>query len=205
MDRFCKRELKEEKKAVVCYTAPMKKRALTLVEVLVGFTLFGILTSFLMLSFNTISRTQHTISQKEKRLRVERTLFRSLSSLFDKMVDRTLTHKLSTLSFETGGHIENDPDLFDKQKITLLLEDHRFIALHTSKKNEKKKRKELLLDGVTLLSFTFSGPLPDSKTLLTQTSEKDAIAVEVHLKQGKNPYDLTFLIPPDLYPHIELK
>ena len=94
----------------------MKRYSITLIEVLVGFTLFAILIGTLMLSFSSMTASNiHVSKMKEKENRFQFVAtsigkhFDKLSNQKEKTFELNLDQSAPQLTFTSNGHIDRNP------------------------------------------------------------------------------------------------
>ncbi|MCF7851993.1 MAG: prepilin-type N-terminal cleavage/methylation domain-containing protein [Simkaniaceae bacterium] len=190
------------------------KHSLTLIEVLVGFALFAVLMTALMMSFKSISLNHAHIQSAGHHTAAKRHAFYTLSYFFDKIVDRnTSTLQIEStpfgprLSFISGEHIDRDPLFYGERLIQLYRENRQLILAQSSLKNSNAVRKTILYDEIDHFDLSFLYPDPTLKTGIAQykkTWVKGSIpfAIELQITRHNQPTSLTLLTPPDLQPRL---
>ncbi|MDN3504984.1 MAG: type II secretion system protein [Rhabdochlamydiaceae bacterium] len=186
----------------------MKKRAITLIEVLVGFTLFTILIGSLMLSFSSMTMSNAKLSfekEYESKLQFVST---NIGKHFDKLLDQkektftlNLDQNVPKLSFISCGHIDRNPLFFNKRIITLTHQNNTFVLIEQSPKDKTQLRVTHLLSGVDSIGFTFVylDSDPEKERIIYKTKALDKVklpfAIEIELGLDRS---FTFLVPTDL-------
>lgn len=189
----------------------MRKKSLTMIEVLVSFTLFAILFSALMGSLYMMSFNHQELDQSDLRLAQIRNVQYTLSKYLRTLPSKESAHITlepkdgqPLLSFISTLHTDRDADFFGSRRITLSKEGNALTFKEQSLTSPAKSRTTTLISEISSLDI--------QAALITEPKEIALIRDHNVVKEGDTPfaitckigiddanYSIAWLIPPDFF------
>lgn len=178
---------------------PKKKHSITLLEVLIGLVLMGIIVSFLF------SLLRQTLEKKQEMAQLKQMIFpREMMRLKMNQIINSLAKKESGIYTDS---YEDHPALFfchenkDKEinfcgviHSMLYVNEHKQLVLTTFSKQDSK-RDEILLENIHAFTFELfdqTKAIWESKWPKTKAQLPEM--VRLHLKIDQDPYDLVLFV-----------
>lgn len=150
----------------------MRKRSITLIEILVGFTLFAFLSSFLFATFVQTKKLEMQNARLYEEVEERFMAYERLSFLFghlwmdEEQITWQMPH-LQELQFAFDNGIDPEPAFSSKQMARLYLEENNLMLAITPIEDRHLIRKEVILKNCEHLCFRFDGKegFPDEKKM----------------------------------------
>ncbi len=193
----------------------MKKRALTLFEVIISLALTAILLGVLMRSATRLFTTRNFVEHAKQEVLSKKMIQERLSTLFfslrkhepsEKGLSRTLpqgpleSNDGTTLTVWLAGLIDKDPSYCGQGKGELSLIGEDFVF--TQFGDDGNQRKEVLLQEVESLKFLFLDLLAEPVRLVDSWTDKEGefpshMILEIKSKGSKKPTQFAFFFSTD--------
>ncbi|KAG6559016.1 hypothetical protein RHABOEDO_000005 [Candidatus Rhabdochlamydia oedothoracis] len=178
---------------------PKKKHSITLLEVLIGLILAGIILSFLF------SLLRQTLEKKQEITQLKQTIFpREMMRLRMNQIINSLAKNESGIyvdSYEDHPALsfyyknkDKDINFCGTIHSMLYVNEHKQLVLSTFSK-QNSKRDEVLLENIQAFTFEVFDPTKaiwESKWLKTKTQLPEMICL--HLKIDQDTYDLVLFV-----------
>lgn len=192
--------------------AKKSKRPLTILEVLIALALASFALFFLFSYFFEISKSNITAEKTQDKLFARERVQLRLKELFAKLLEEgeeqaefytePADREGRKLLFTFHGGIDKDPLFSGAVQGALELTDKNNLLLHLlTLQEEGKERKELLLENVSALHFSF---FDAKKKVWVNQWKKDALylpaLIKVTLQQEKKEYRFAFFLPASQLP-----
>jgi hypothetical protein len=183
----------------------MKKRrhSLSLLELVVGFTLFALLSSFLMIAFTTTSKSSILFQRVRKSIEAEEHLcfhMQKVLNLIKEGEDSMTLLSPSSLKIEMKGYLDESPYFMDEVSALFFLRGQKLMLQLTSKLDKSIKRELLLLDGILDLSYEFFYYSPKTSQSIVSLSSKikqTPASFSIYLKNSEEEIKrMSFFLPP---------
>lgn len=197
-----------------------KKKALTLLEVMISLSLMAVIITFIFSAFRQVTVANVKIQSAREVVLINKTIEQRLCRLFANIhvekevpIDKNAKEKPPSfytestadsnglaLFMESLNGVDPDSDFCDLVKTQLYLSKKNELCLVTIGKSGEQ-RKEVLKDNVGELTFNFFDPV--TRELLNSWDEKLEglpIIIELVLKKkssDKDPLEFAFMLPTD--------
>lgn len=186
----------------------------TLIEVLVGFSLFAGLMAILMLSIRFMTMQKAHLEKASQSIKQKTWIYSTIARHIDAIVlqgSNTFEIKqngsIQLLSFTSSGHIDRDPLFCDQRHITLTLDHGSLVCIETPMEPSRAKRIYQLKDRVSSLAFKLIQCSTSTPFLATEVKQYDVnalpLAMQMSLKVEGKEEVYTFLLPLGKKPILE--
>ena len=176
--------------------------SLTLIELIISFTLFAILSSFLMLTFTRSAKAKILFKDASTALQKEEHLCFHIQKALDliKEGDGSLSLIKEGLKIELEGYLDESPYFMDRVSALLFLKEEEIMLEISSKVDSSIKRTLALYNGASNIYWEFLYYTPKEAKAIIATKAKletipCALALYITSLEGDSK-SFTFFLPP---------